>query len=315
MNRGYDDIYPPYYKVLEAKKACYPDDVQISEREASVSVQNLVEHTFNRIKQLTDAVFITYCNKYGKQAVECSFRGIWGFDGSSGQALYKQSFSDGNSDDSSIFATTFTPLQIITASNDVIWLNPSPQSYRYCRPVHIQYQKESKELILSEKLNIQQQIDSLNPMVTETSKGHKIKINYDLICAAIDGKVLNTILNTASQLRCPFCDLTSNQFNNLDVAFSKPVKEETLVHGISPLHSWIRALEFVLKLGYKVEVKRWRITKKSQDAIREKMGLLVDVVRPTSGTTNDGNTARTAFSDKNRGTFAEILGLEKWLLD
>lgn len=45
------------------------------------------------------------------------------------------------------------------------------------------------------------------------------------------------------------------------------------------------------------------------------MGLLVDVVRPNSGTTNDGNTARTVLSDKYRGTFAQILGIPQWFLD
>lgn len=84
----------------------------------------------------------------------------------------------------------------------------------------------------------------------------------------------------------------------------------------------------MLKLGYKSEVKKWRIPENSeggrlvklrkkriQDEVREKMGLLVDVVQPTSGTTNDGNTARRAFSDRYRSTFAEILNVEKWLLD
>lgn len=45
------------------------------------------------------------------------------------------------------------------------------------------------------------------------------------------------------------------------------------------------------------------------------MSCLVDVVRPNSGTTNDGNTARTVLSDKNRQIFAEILGVETWLVE
>lgn len=45
------------------------------------------------------------------------------------------------------------------------------------------------------------------------------------------------------------------------------------------------------------------------------MSLLVDVVRPNAGTTNDGNTARSALSDEHRKTFAEILGVEMWLVD
>jgi hypothetical protein len=49
--------------------------------------------------------------------------------------------------------------------------------------------------------------------------------------------------------------------------------------------------------------------------MRDNMGLLVDIVLPKSGTSNDGNTARTALSESNRKTFANILGLEEWLLD
>lgn len=292
-------------------------------------VESLVQHTFDRLLTLTNEVFVKYCIENQIQSIDCIFRGIWGFDGSTGQSLYKQSFSDAEKgNENSIFATTYTPLQIVTNTNFIIWTNPMPQSYRYCRPIHIQYRKESKELIVSQKQNIQGQIDNLNPLVTQTTQGHEIKVDHQLYCAAIDGKVLNAILDTTSQLRCPYCDLTSAQFNNLDTAFSKPVVEERLIYGISPLHAWIRALEFILKLGYKVEVKRWRIAqnspeghlveerkKKVQAEVREKMGLLVDVVRPTSGTTNDGNTAWTAFSDRYRATFAEILNIDKWLLD
>lgn len=326
-NRG-NDIYPPYYRVQEAKKKCYPDQVQVSEREALVPVKNLVRHTFDRILSLTDAVFINFCTHKDIQTVECVLKGIWGFDGSTGQSLYKQKFSDAGVDENCMFATTFTPLQISTNTGDVIWMNPSPQSYRYCRPVHIQYEKESQNLINSEKQLVQNQIDNLTPMHAKTSEGHQIKIKCELYCAAIDGKVLNTLLNTKSQLRCPYCQLTSSQFNNLDTVFSSSVDESLLRYGVSPLHFWIRALEFVLKLGYKVKVKQWRIPQKSaehklvedrkakiQEEIRDKLGLLVDVVRPTSGTTNDGNTARTAFSDRNRATFADILDIEKWLLD
>lgn len=327
--RGFD-AYPPYYKIQEAKKTCYPDQVEVSEREASVPLQSLLYHTVTQVFKLCDEVIINYCTKKSIQAVDFILRGNWGFDGSTGQSLYKQSFSDAEGDENSLFATTFTPLQVVTKDdNDVIWVNPAPSSFRYCRPLHLQYKKETKELITLEKHSIQDQIEKLSPIITETSRGHTIKVvEYDLYCAAIDGKVLNTILCTPSQLRCPYCDLTSSQFNDLDLAFSKPVIEERLVHGISPLHSWIRVLEFLLNLGYKVEVKKWRIPQRSEESrlvedrkkiiqskIREEMGLLVDVVRPTSGTTNDGNTARTALSDRNRGTFANILNIDQWLLD
>lgn len=66
-------------------------------------------------------------------------------------------------------------------------------------------------------------------------------------------------------------------------------------------------------------MQKWRVPKNSPEAriveerkrqiqnnIRQKMGLLVDVVRPNSGTTNDGNTARTALSESNRKTLSNI---------
>ncbi|RVE45118.1 hypothetical protein evm_010227 [Chilo suppressalis] len=98
--------------------------------------------------------------------------------------------------------------------------------------------------------------------------------------------------------------------------------------GINPLHDWIRILEFLLHLSYENDalVRKWRINKNSKEGeiverrkiqvqtdLRSKLGLLVDVVKSNSGTTNDGNTARTALSDKNRAIFTDILGLEPWL--
>jgi hypothetical protein len=143
--------------------------------------------------------------------------------------------------------------------------------------------------------------------------------------------VLNVITKTSSQLRCPFCKVTSVDFNNLDVVYSKQTHKESLNYGLSPMHAFIRILEFLLYLGYKNDPAVHgvhRITKDSpasvivaerknriQTEIRAKLGLLVDVIKPNAGTTNDGNTARKLLCDKNRSIFAEILEVEQWLLD
>ena len=50
-----------------------------------------------------------------------------------------------------------------------------------------------------------------------------------------------------------------------------------------------------------------------QKAMKEQLNLIVDVLKTRgSGTTNDGNTARTAF--RNHETFAKILGLDEDLV-
>lgn len=76
-------------------------------------------------------------------------------------------------------------------------------------------------------------------------------------------------------------------------------------------------------------MRKWRISKSSVEAeiveqrkkriqqeIRDHLNLLVDIVRPHSETTNDGNTARRVFAtEENRRIFSEILGIAKWLVD
>lgn len=219
----------------------------------------------------------------------------------------------------------------IYVNNYTVWLNPSPQSYRFCRPLRIQYRKETSELVLQEKANVENEIKSLSPATTSTSDKKNISATTNFVLCLIDGKIVNIISHTNSSLKCPICKQPASKFNNLQIMLKTPIMDkENLMHGISPLHAWIRVLEFLLHLGYKNDplVQTWRVKKKSpqgeivntrktniQIEIREKIGLLVDVVKPNSGTTNDGNTARTLLSDKNRATFAEILGIEQWLLD
>lgn len=84
--------FPPYYKVQEARSSCYPSGMTISEREASVTFQNLLQHTFDKILILNDEVITQYCEQVNVKELECTLQGNWGFDGSTGQVLYKQPF-------------------------------------------------------------------------------------------------------------------------------------------------------------------------------------------------------------------------------
>lgn len=100
-SRG-SNIYPPYYKIQMIKKLCYPDeDIQISEREATVP--------------LSDLIFTQKNSEQCKKKIgtlHCAFEALWGFDGNIGQSAYKQSFSDGDDDEHCLFATTYIPLWI-----------------------------------------------------------------------------------------------------------------------------------------------------------------------------------------------------------
>ncbi|XP_032587195.2 uncharacterized protein LOC116804340 [Drosophila mojavensis] len=137
----------------------------------------------------------------------------------------------------------------------------------------------------------------------------------------IDGKVLNIVTGTNSCQSCPLCGAKPKQL--LEIAdFNSAcfkVTEKNLKYGLSPLHAWIRFLEFVLRISYKNDLKKWRIKEadKNQVAARKQqiqeklwleMGLIVDKPKQNgSGSSNDGNTARRAFSDPRK--FSDILNL------
>ncbi|EZA51186.1 hypothetical protein X777_10254 [Ooceraea biroi] len=38
-------LYPPYYKVKEAKQLCYPSGITLTEISAEVKLQSLIDHT------------------------------------------------------------------------------------------------------------------------------------------------------------------------------------------------------------------------------------------------------------------------------
>jgi hypothetical protein len=77
--------YPPYPKVVIAKKRCYPEGIVITDRGASIEEQPLFDHTIRRlVSSLDPEVLRSLRNKtlvlYSK----------WGMDGASSQQVIQQ---------------------------------------------------------------------------------------------------------------------------------------------------------------------------------------------------------------------------------
>jgi len=188
----------------------------------------------------------------------------YGLDGSTGQANYNQAYSNGqsNNDDSSLFASTVTPLRLIDSAGNVLWNNRTPQSIRFCRPLKLEFLKESKAVVIQENLHIQEEIKNLIPCKVILNDKQIIYVKFSLYLTVIDGKVLNALTNTKSFQACPICNATPKDFlmnKNFKYFQFVPILDN-LKHGVSPLHSWIRFFEFVLHTGYKISVRKWRIT-------------------------------------------------------
>lgn len=102
----------------------------------------------------------------------------WGADGSSGLQRYHQKPAASSEDlavedGGTVFIISMVPLILKgvneTATEEVIvWKNPSPSSYRWCRPIKMLYKKENSALIRQEIDDIRKQISG-NPF-------HRIRI-------------------------------------------------------------------------------------------------------------------------------------------
>ncbi|XP_065648023.1 uncharacterized protein LOC136077773 [Hydra vulgaris] len=134
-----------------------------------------------------------------------------------------------------------------------------------------------------------------------------------------DGKVVNALTNTLSSQSCNICGAKPSELNNPALIRSKPINEKALSLGLSTLHCWLRCFEYILHLGYKLDIKKYFAKSPAEKALvkskktniqlrfREELSLIVDMSKQSFGNTNDGNTARRAF--KNAETFADITGV------
>ena len=116
------NIYPSYHEVRNAKEQCYPKNIQIQETIAEINLENLLNHTLDRILQIDPVMndiknFLISIIKHQNPRELNDLKGVlyckWGFDGSTGQSEYKQQFSENAAfaiPEKNLFSTTFVPL-------------------------------------------------------------------------------------------------------------------------------------------------------------------------------------------------------------
>lgn len=229
------NIYPSYSKLINAKKLAYPNNISTTEVSSEAPVQDLLHHTAGRIIKTIKH------NIQGKFTLICK----WGFDGSSGQSEYKQGWEgDEPRRDDSVFVSSMVPLKLI-GENGPVWENPRPSSTRFCRPIRLQFIKETKEVITSEEQHITSQIKRLEPFKIEG-----IEVDFNMNLTMINGKALCALTGT-STLQCPICRQTGKGSTSWTQE-PQSMDETALAYGISPLHAYIRFLEFVLAISYRL---------------------------------------------------------------
>lgn len=154
-------IFPPYYKIQEAKQRCYPPSsaIEITNTHAKIlNLQDLLDHTAASILAINSVykTGLTHLVLFSK----------WGCDGSSGQSQYKQKLPEESEliSDANLFITSLVPIKLINElTGDIVWQNPVPSSVRFCRPISIEFCKETPEKTKAVVDEIKNQIISLDP--------------------------------------------------------------------------------------------------------------------------------------------------------
>jgi hypothetical protein len=302
------DIFPSYYATQKAKQECYPpeNEMEITDISAQIKLQAILNLTTQRLLKNIE--------------IETDYKNLeliskWGFDGASNQSNYKQR-SESNLDDSSIFMGSLVPIKLICGDN-ILWENKCPNSTFFCRPLFFMFMAETKANVMNEMTRIESEINNLNKTVLNGKS-----VSHTLHLTMIDGKITSILSGTATQ-SCDICKATPKDMNNLEILAQKSPNTEIYKYGISSLHAWIRFMECILHISYRLEFKSWiakgensdKLNKKKQDvqeAFKNRNGLLIDVVKQGYGTTNDGNTARRFFADVE--TTASITGVDENLI-
>ena len=153
----------------------------------------------------------------------------------------------------------------------------------------------------------------------------EIKCYHKIYTTMVDGKVkLACTDKTTATTSCPLCGCKPSQMSGplAEVSMlSSNVDEESVLLGLSPMHAYIKAMEFVLNeaktacIGTKYHEKKTDEEKEAvkkakrdiQVALASQLGIIVDCPKQFgSGNSNAGNTGRKFFS--NPETVNSILG-------
>lgn len=290
------EVYPSRYKVAEARQKCFPDEhIKVTDNSAEVSLQAMLDHTTRRLIQAEidhtqKEVDVTQTQPGTSEQQPSSSDVIsgklyckWGFDGATGQSIYKQAVQSGTSmDEGSLFCSSVVPLRL-DINEECVWTNSKPSSTRYCRPLHIQYVKETAAVSRQEMNNFFTQIEDLQP------------------CGAKP-----TEMNDIDKVRQKVANKEAYQFGL------------STLHAWIRLFELVLHIGYRLKLKVwsvkKAQRKEYLTEKKRiQSEFYDKMGLPVDQPRAGgAGSSNDGNTARRAFADP--ATFSSITGVDVGLI-
>lgn len=132
------------------------------------------------------------------------------------------------------FLFSLVPLRLVanvkkTNEKLILWENPCPSSTQYCRPIKFIYEKETSEVTRNEIEKLENEIIGLKSLDLNINN-HTINISYKMLMTMVDGKIINTLTKSSSQI-CYICKCNPKNMNNLDQMDSFQIYENNLKYG------------------------------------------------------------------------------------
>ncbi|KAK9730004.1 hypothetical protein QE152_g15581 [Popillia japonica] len=254
---GLHDCCPSLHKLTQSEASIVPDNIFTTESIVEVDLQALlnttVQSVFRSIQDVTeiDNSLSLLCKWGFDGSSGHSMYNKWGFDGSSGHSMYKQKFDDTKSSDAFLFVTAFVPLKLIhSVSKTVIWSNPRPCSTLFCRPIRLEFIKETATIIKNEEEKMKTCISNLD-ICNITHQGIEYKVTFNMFMTMLDGSAINTVSGTNATSTCFVCGAKPSEMNSVSIV-EKPPHPDTYKYGLSSLHCWIRSFECLLHISYRL---------------------------------------------------------------
>ena len=70
-----------------------------------------------------------------------------------------------------------------------------------------------------------------------------------------------SVLNNKSSQCCHICGASISEMNKLDSLWKRKINQSALSYGIPVLHGKIRFLECVMHVSYRLELRKWRVSR------------------------------------------------------
>lgn len=251
--RSGTQVYPPYHHIEEEKKSCLAGlefTVQ-TESTCQITMQSLLNKSAKRLIESVDQEESISDAKLKNCVLYVSY----GFDSSSGHKNAHQEFENEGNKTLDSHQSLFASVLVILAlkhNDEFIWINETPQSVRYCRPLRLSFESETSQVTKRERDRLRAEVNALIPHNFNLN-GKDVEVSFNVDLTLLDGKALNNVLDNDATTRCPICLLTMKNFNS-DEAYNTDIPEQRLKHGLGLLHCEIKVFEWLLHLSYKLNL-------------------------------------------------------------